>query len=331
MLHPPTAYGAIDRIVSADQPPAEPRLPLVSVIIPLYREGSHIESTIQVIKSNFPVNDYDYEIILVDDGSPDSTWDVITQQNQTCQKVRGLRLSRNFGKEGAIAAGLDEACGEVIIVMDGDLQHPPQMISAMLAQWAAGAEIVDCVKDDRGRENWQQSIRAWLFYRFFTISSGFDLHGASDFKLLDRKVVDAWRLMGERNLFFRGMSAWLGFRRVSIPFVVQDRIEGQSSWSLMKLIRLATTAITSFSSAPLYAITLLGMVFIVFSIALALQTLYKKITGYAIDGFTTVILLELIQGGCIMLALGLIGTYISKIYDEVKARPRYIVAERTKS
>ena len=302
----------------------------LSVIVPLYRESLHLADTLTEIILTLDTLATDYEVILVDDGSPDDTWRAIMEQCKHYPSVKGIRLSRNFGKEAALAAGLEHADGSAIIVMDGDLQHPPALIPKMVDHWQKGADVVEAVKEHRGRESGYSRARAQIFYKVFTRLTGCDLHGASDFKLMDRRVLEAWRKMGERNLFFRGMNAWLGFKRVQIPFNVPERIGGESGWSVLQLTRLAMTAVTSFSSAPLHLITLTGLSFAVFAFILGIQTLYLKITGKAIDGFTTVILLLLVIGGVVMLGLGIIGTYIARIYEEVKGRPRYIVAEQIK-
>jgi glycosyltransferase involved in cell wall biosynthesis len=301
---------------------------LLSVVIPLYREGAGLVGTLREIILVLVSLDTPFEVILVDDGSPDNTWQVILEQCRLNNCLKGIRLSRNFGKEAALAAGLEHARGDAIIVMDGDLQHPPSLIPAMLKHWIDGADVVEAVKQSRGHESHYSKVRAGLFYHLFSRLTGYDLRGASDFKLMDRLVLDAWSRMGERNLFFRGMNAWLGFNRVQIPFDVQDRTNGESGWSLLQLTRLAITAITSFSTAPLQLITLTGASFAVFAIGIGVQTIYLKLTGRAVDGFTTVILLLLIIGGAMMLGLGIIGTYIARIYEEVKGRPRYIVADR---
>lgn len=301
---------------------------MLSIVIPLYREGMHLVATLKETLASLDTLDMAYELILVDDGSPDNTWQVIADQSQLFPTIKGIRLSRNFGKEAALAAGLEQATGDAIVVMDGDLQHPPTLIHTMVQQWKDGAEVVEAVKQNRGAESLYSKIRAKIFYAIFTRLAGYDLRGASDFKLMDRRVLDAWRGMGERNLFFRGMNAWLGFRRVQIPFDVPDRTGGESNWPVLQLVRLAMTAVTSFSSAPLQLITFTGAGFAVFAIVLGTQTLYQKIAGHAVDGFTTVILLLLVIGGAVMLGLGIIGTYIARIYEEVKGRPRYIVAER---
>ena len=301
---------------------------MLSVVIPLFREGSHLTATIVETIQVLDSLDMGYELILVDDGSPDDTWQVIVELSRLFVAVKGIRLSRNFGKESALAAGLEHAVGDAIVVMDGDLQHPPKLIPTMVQCWRDGAEVVDAVKQHRGAESFYSKTRAQIFYAVFTRLAGYNLQGASDFKLMDRRVLQAWRRMGEHNLFFRGMNAWLGFKRVQIPFNVPERTGGESTWSVLQLTRLAITAVTSFSSAPLQLITLTGAAFAVFALLLGGQTLYLKIFGRAVDGFTTVILLLLVIGGAVMLGLGIIGTYIARIYEEVKGRPRYIVAER---
>lgn len=299
-----------------------------SIVIPLYREAVHLAATLQQIVGIVESLGRDYEIILIDDGSPDDTWSVIQQQCAANPSLRGLRLSRNFGKESALAAGLEQARGNPVLLMDGDLQHPPALIPQMFNAWQQGAEVVEAVKVRRGHETAWERFKARSFYSVFSMLAGYDLRGASDFKLMDQRVLQAWLKLGERNLFFRGMHAWLGFRRVQIPFDVPERAGGHTSWSLWSLLRLAVTALTSFSSAPLQLISLAGAAFGIVALVLGAQTLYLKLSGTAVPGFTTVILLLLLIGSVMMIGLGIIGSYIARIYDEVKGRPRYIVAEQ---
>lgn len=301
---------------------------LLSVIIPVYREEENIEHNLRVIGSILERHDVDYEFVLVDDGSPDGTWNALRRAANEFKSVTLLRLSRNFGKESALCAGLAEAKGDACLVMDSDLQHPPELIPEMLRLWREqGFDVVEGVKKKRSRENPFYRIAAKLFYAIFQKLSGLDLEGASDFKLLDAKVVKAWKSMDERTTFFRGMSSWVGFRRVCLPFEVAQRAGGTSKWSLSKLVKLATNAVTAFSALPLNIVTVMGIVFLIGSVILGVQTLYKKIVGTSVTGFTTVILLLLIIGSALMLSLGIIGTYIAKIYDEVKFRPRYILSQ----
>ena len=270
-------------------------------------------------------------MLLVDDGSKDGTWKAIAAGAASHPgKVRGLKLSRNFGKEAAICAGLDAADADAVILMDGDLQHPPECIPEMLRLWREGGyDIVEGVKVSRGKESLGSRLNATVFYGLFHKVSGYKLANASDFKLLDRKVVLKWREFTEHSTFFRGLSAWLGFNRVTFPFEVAARETGESRWSIRKLIGLSVNAITSFSAMPLQLITSIGVVFMLGALVLLIQTLVNFFTGHAANGFTTIIVVELVIGACIMISLGLIGTYIARIFEEVKNRPRYIVSEDT--
>lgn len=305
---------------------------LITVIIPVYNEENQICENIGVIRDCLAETGMDFEILLVDDGSTDSTWFKLRMLSEEIAGIKALRLSRNFGKEAALCAGLEAAEGDACVIMDADLQHPPELIPEMVRLWKEeGYEVVEGVKSLRGKENPVNKIGAHLFYYILSKLSGFDINQASDFKLLDRRVVLAWRRMNERDTFFRGMSAWVGFNRISIPFNIRSRAKGVSKWSLLKLFKLAVNAITSFSSLPLHLVTFMGLIFLAGSLVLGIQTLYIKLRGMANSGFTTVILLLLIIGSTLMISLGVIGTYIARIYEEVKRRPRYIVAEEIES
>lgn len=309
----------------------------LSLIVPFFNEEKQIPVTVNTIIPIMNSLDYDYEILLIDDGSKDHTWYMIEQAANYVRpindkglegSIRAIAFSRNFGKEAAICAGLHYASGDAVILMDGDLQHPPRYIPKMIAQWEnEGVDIVEGVKSHRGKEAISQKFNAFLFYKFFSKASGYDLQNASDFKLLDKKVVQEWRRLGEHDTFFRALSAWLGFSRASFEFVVPVRSFGESKWSPIKLAKLSLNAITSFSALPLHLITLFGMVSLFISLVLGIQTFVKWASGTAADGFTTVILLQLFMGGLIMISLGLIGIYIARIFTEVKARPRYIVSK----
>lgn len=306
--------------------------PLITVIIPVYNEESQIYESIDIITNYIAKTEMNYEILLVDDGSVDNTWLILKKLTEEYSGIKALRFSRNFGKEPAICAGLEAARGDACIIMDSDLQHPPELIPEMVRLWKEeGYEVVEGVKALRGKESLINKVGANLFYYVLSEFSGFDINQASDFKLLDRKVVQAWKSMNEKNTFFRGMSAWVGFNRISIPFETRDRKNGISKWSFFKLFKLAINAITSFSSFPLQIVTFIGLVFLAGSLILGIQTIYMKVKGIAYTGFTTVILLLLIIGSALMISLGIIGTYIAKIYEEVKQRPRYIIKEEIES
>src|SRR5882724_4196616 len=307
---------------------AASRSPLISIVIPLYNEGSHVSALLSDLKAALQQIECSFEVILVDDGSPDDMWRKIKDEARTFPSLRAIRLSRNFGKELALCAGLERADGDAVIVMDGDGQHPPSLVPVMVEKWqSSGADIVQGVKVRRGRESLTSKLGALSFYVILNKLSGFELKGASDFKLMDRKVADTWLKMRERNVFFRGMTAWMGFNTVQIPFEVVPRREGRSGWSYFKRWKLALIGITTFSSFPLHLVTFAGLIFLLFALGLGIQTLYLKLAGRALTGFATVILLELIIGSLLMISLGIIGEYLARIYEEVKGRPRYIVAE----
>lgn len=269
-----------------------------------------------------------YEVIFVDDGSADETWQVIRRLTSEQPAFRAIRLSRNFGKEAALSAGLDAARGDAVVIMDGDLQHPPSLIPELVSIWSRGeADVVETIKTHRGTESIFSRLRVKAFYGVLRFLSGFDLEGMSDFKLLDRRVVEEWRKLEERNRFFRGMIAWLGFRHVQIPFEVQSRTTGDSSWSMWKLFWLAIGAITSFSTLLLHFSTFAGAAFAIAAVFLGAQTFYVWFSGHAVAGFTTVILLLLIIGSAVLLSVGVIGEYVARIYHEVKRRPTFVVRD----
>ncbi len=300
----------------------------LSILIPFYNEEKQIPVTVAEVTRVMDGAGEPFSIIAVDDGSTDGTWAAIAAASAADGRVRGLRLSRNFGKESALCAALDAADGDAVVVMDGDLQHPPRHIPEMIRLWRdEGFDVVEGVKTDRGRESLGSRVSAAVFYGLFRRLAGIDLRGASDFKLMDHKVVEAWRRLPEHETFFRGMSAWLGFRRVSIPFEVAERTTGTSKWSIGRLLGLSLHAIASFSARPLQAASSVGILLVLLSGILAVQTFVNWVSGKAASGFTTVILLELLIGGCVLLSLGLLGVYIARIFSEVKGRPRYIVSE----
>ena len=300
----------------------------LSIVIPVYQEESHINSSIRVIEQVLIKNQINYEFILVDDGSRDHTWNELKIMSEHNPRITSIRLSRNFGKESALCAGLEYADGDMVLVMDSDLQHPPELIPLMVHAWMEeGYDVVEGVKSSRGKENPIYRFFAKFFYYIIYKTADINLGKASDYKLLDRRAVEAWKEMQERAIFFRGMSAWIGFDRKQIQFDVAERVNGKSKWSFLRLVRLAVNAITSYTSVPLHCITLLGIIMFFGAIALGIQTLYMKFFGQATSGFTTVILLQLIIGSSIMVSLGMIGIYLTKIYKEVKGRPRYLVSK----
>src|SRR5713101_6024372 len=305
-----------------------PTSPLISVVIPLYNEGSHLRELLADLKRALQDVGCRFEVVLVDDGSSDDTWTKVKDEARILPDLRAIRLSRNFGKELALCAGLERARGDAVIVVDGDGQHPPSLLPLLIENWrTSGADVVEAVKRSRGRESLASKFGALTFYVILNKLSGFELQGASDFKLIDRRVLVTWLAMRERNVFFRGMTAWMGFRTIQIPFEVAPRRAGKSGWSYLRRAKLALIGITTFSSFPLRLVTFARMIFFLFAVGLGAQTLYLKLAGRAFTGFATVILLELIIGSLLMISLGIIGEYLARIYEEVKGRPRYIVNE----
>ena len=300
----------------------------LSIIIPSYNEQDNIQRTFHSIDEILRQNHIPYEIIFVDDGSKDLTFTRIQELSLQSGQVKGISFSRNFGKEAAIFAGLESAGGACCLIMDCDLQHPPRLIPEMYRLWQEGYEVVEGIKASRGKENLLHTFSANTFYSLISRATGIDMSRASDFKLLDRQAMDALLIMPERAPFFRALSSWVGFKTTILPFEVQERDIGVSKWSVWSLTKYAVQNITSFSGAPMQLVSLLGFVMFFASVILGIQSLYRYFTGTALEGFTTVILLQLIIGSVLMISLGIIGHYISRIYDEIKARPRYIISKR---
>ena len=301
--------------------------PLLSVVLPAYNEEASVPRASQVICALLEQANIRHEVIFIDDGSKDKTWNAIETQASSCPQVRGVRFSRNFGKEAAIFAGLAQAQGDCVVVLDCDLQHPPEKILEMYHLWEQGYQVVEGIKSSRGKESPMHTLAAKTFYSLISNATGIDMSRASDFKLLDRRAVDTLLAMREKNAFFRALSSWIGFSTAQVEFEVQPRLVGESKWSIRSLTKYAVVNLTSFSAAPLQLITLLGLVVFVCSVVLGFWSLWQKLSGRALEGFTTVILLQLIIGSVLMICLGIIGYYVARIYEEIKDRPRYIVAD----
>lgn len=300
---------------------------MLSVVIPAYNEEKLIGLSAGRIGRLLQEAGIPCELIFVDDGSTDRTWEEIGQAAQSDPCVRGVSFSRNFGKEAAIFAGLEAARGECCAVIDCDLQHPPEKLPEMYALWQQGWEVVNGVKADRGKESGLHTFAANTFYRMMSKAVRIDMASSSDFKLMDRRVVDALLGLGERKTFFRALAGWVGFRSINVEFSVADRAEGTSHWSTLSLFRYAFSNIASYSSAPMQIVTVLGVLTLILSLVLGVQTLIRWALGHAADGFTTVIILLLLIGSILMISLGIIGYYIAELFIEVKARPRYLVAK----
>lgn len=300
---------------------------LLSIVLPAYNEEKVIEETVSVLTNILVKEKINYELVLVNDGSKDLTWTKIKDCCYVNVHVTGVCFSRNFGKEAAIYAGLEQASGDVVAVMDCDLQHPPETLIEMYRLWQQGYEVIEGIKKKRGKESLFYKLSAGIFYQIMSGATGIDMKNASDFKMLDKKVVQVLCSMPERNTFFRALSFWVGFKSASVLFEVQERKNGSSKWSIKSLIRYGLNNITAFTTIPLQFVTVSGGVMLVIAFIFGLQTLIHYINGSSVEGFTTVILLLLFIGSIIMLSLGVIGFYFEKMYDEIKRRPKYIVSD----
>lgn len=302
---------------------------LISIVMPVYREAAHIGEVLRDVHTAMNEAGVKFEMVLIEDGSPDETWKALVEQSKNFPMMRAARLSRNFGKEHALCAGLEMARGDAVVVMDADGQHPPAILPKIIETWReTGVDIVECTKIDRGEETLFSKVAAGVFYWLWNKLSGFEMRGASDYKLLSRAAVDAYLEMDERNVFFRGMTAWLGFERAQVPFEVATRAGGSTSWSIMHRVRLALTGISGFSSLPLQLVTFTGLIFFLFSLLFGVYTLILQMKGDSATGFATVILLLLVIGSLLMISLGIIGIYLARIYDEIKRRPRYVISQQ---
>jgi len=299
----------------------------LSVVIPCYNEEEAVPLFYEAFLKETKDMPVAFEMVFVDDGSRDGTVAEFEKLHERDERVHYLSFSRNFGKEAAMFAGLEQAAGDCCAVLDCDLQHPPEKLVEMYRLWEQGYEVVEGIKEDRGDESCLHRFAAKRFYSLISRATGMDMSSSSDFKLLDRKVVDTLNQMPERNVFFRALSFWVGFKKASVSYRVRERTAGESKWSTCSLIKYALTNISSFSSAPLHIITLLGFLMLAVSLVMGAIALVQKITGQALGGFTTVILLLLFSSSVIMISLGIIGYYIARMYDELKGRPRFIISE----
>jgi dolichol-phosphate mannosyltransferase len=299
------------------------------IVLPAYNEADTIERHVAMLDETLRADGIAYRLAVVDDGSSDATWPALLRIADAYPGTSCLRLSRNFGKEAAICAALGTLDAERYLIMDSDMQHPPSCVKGMLALMdESGADVVDGVKRSRGKERFFGRVTARLFYKLMKTVSGLELNDSSDFKLIRRPVVDALRTFGEGTVFFRGLMTWVGFVHTDYPFDVAERTGGASRFSTAKLVKLALSAILSYTSKPLYVTIAAGFAFLIGAAGLGAHSLYMYFSGRAQGGFSTVILLLLLTGSMILLSLGVIGAYVARIYNEVKARPRFIVSDR---
>lgn len=305
--------------------------PVLSVLVPAYNEADNIGPFLARLIPAMEALGRSFEIVLIDDGSSDATWARWLAASAADPRLRGVRFSRNFGKEIAIAAALDHAQGEAAILIDADLQHPPEVIAHFVREWEAGHDVVYGVRQDRETDSALRKNLTHLFYKLFRTFGEIPLpEGAGDFRLMDRKVVRALRQLGERARFSKGLYAWVGFRSKGVPFTVAERAAGESKFSFRKLFRFAFDGITSFSTLPLQLWTHAGILISVPALATAIFFLIRTMLyGTDVPGYASLIVSVMFFSGVQMISLGVIGGYIGRIFAEVKRRPLYIVAEES--
>lgn len=298
----------------------------ISCVVPVFNEEAVITTFIQQLSHTLHELTHHYEIIIVDDGSRDGTVQCV-QNLPKDYHVKLLALSRNFGKEIALTAGIEHARGEVVILLDADFQHPLELLTTFLQQWAMGYDMVYGERQDRENESYLKRNFARLFYWVMQKITKIDLpHNAGDFRLLDRKIVTALKQFPERTRFMKGLYAWVGYKTVGVPYKVQDRAGGQSSWGFLRLMELAITGITSFSDIPLRVWGMIGFIISLVSLIYAIYIVTVTLMfGADLPGFPTLVVAIMFLGGIQLLSVGILGEYIARIFTEVKQRPKYLL------
>lgn len=303
--------------------------PSISVIAPIFNEEKNIPELYRRVKETLDLAGETWELLMVDDGSTDQSSELIRQLNHQDQRVLPVIFARNFGHQIAVSAGMDYSRGQAVVIIDSDLQDPPEVILDLIEKWREGFEVVYAVRTEREGESWFKLFTASLFYRLIYRITDVEIPmDAGDFRLLDRKVVNVLKGMRERFRFLRGMSAWVGFRQVGVPYRRAARMAGETKYPFRKMFRLALNAITGFSYFPLQLATYLGFVSAGISILTIPVVVSMRLTGsQAFFGQATTLIAVLFLGGVQLISLGILGEYIGRLYDEAKGRPLYIVRE----
>lgn len=301
----------------------------VSVVVPIFNEAENIALLVDTLIRVFQEQELSWEGVFIDDGSSDESWEELELLVKKYRNLTILRFTRNFGKEAAIYAGLIHAQAPVTLVMDSDLQHPPELIKQMWHKWEEGAvDVVSAVKTKRQKESLSRSLGAKLFYWVFRKAARIDLEASTDFKLISTRVRETYLALPEKQRFFRGLTNWFGFPETTVAFVPPQRQSVEpSKWKIRSLYQYALSSLVSFSSLPIRVMGWLGAGTLVFAVILGIQTLYMKFSGQAVVGFTTVVLVLLFIGSILMIGLAIIGAYVSEIYHQVRERPAFIIQE----
>ena len=306
-----------------------PAREMLSVVVPVYNEQGNLRPLYEALAEQFQKLDVDYEIIFVDDGSRDASLQVLRSLNTLDSRVKVVSLSRNFGHQNALTAGLEFASGDAVVAMDADLQQPPELIPEMVEHWRAGYQVVFTIRQDGQQVGRFKRWSSRTFYALINkITDTTIIPGAADFRLVDRAVVDTLNSMHERARFLRGLVSWVGYRQIGIPYVVRARHDGHSKYSLRKMLSLALNGITNFSAFPLRLATYFGFLSAVLGVPYALWAVYVRLfTNTAVPGWASLTTIVLFLGGVQLISLGIIGEYLGRVYDEVKRRPLYVPQE----
>jgi dolichol-phosphate mannosyltransferase len=304
-------------------------IPLLSIVIPAYHEEGNLNKLHEEVNNELTSAGISWELIFVDDGSTDRTWEEIDSLHRQDDRVVGLRLSRNFGHQYALYAGLSHSVGNAVVSMDADLQHPPSVIPQLLQEWYKGSKIVHTIRDDFDGISWRKKITSKLFYKVFSFLSGVKLTpGMADFRLLDRQVVDDLLKMKEAGLFIRGIVQWVGYPKAEISYKCGKRHSGASKYNLRRMLKFAWTGVTSFSIIPLRVSIIIGLLTSCFAFYQLGEALYVKyFTDQAVPGWASIIGLQSLLFGVLFILLGILGEYMARILEEVRQRPRFIISD----
>jgi len=305
-------------------------MPSISIVIPAFNEEeniSNISNKLIIILNKITTN---YEILFVNDGSTDSSEQILDKLNKNNQKIRYISLSRNFGHQAALQAGLNYASGDAVITMDCDLQHPPELIPEMIQKWESGFKVVNAIRKYTLKTSFFKRISSYFYYRLFNSLTNLSIiPGSADFKLYDKTVVEKLNSLKENARFLRGLSVWIGFDQTNVYYTAKDRASGETKYSFPKMIRLALDGITSFSNFPLRIAVYFGFTICFLSFLYFIYVLYIKLfTSSAVPGWTSLITLVLFLGGVQLITIGVVGIYIGKIFEEVKQRPLYVIRKK---
>lgn len=300
----------------------------ISVVVPVFNEEENISVLCNKLNTVLSSMHKSFEIILVDDGSKDKTFEVLVQLRQQLPELKIISLSRNFGHQIALTAGLEHAAGEVVISLDGDMQHPPELIPELYAQYEAGFDIVNTIRIETKDAGMFKNVTSKTFYKIINRLSNTEIiEGAADFRLMSRKALDAFLQLKEKDRFTRGLVSWMGFKQTFVSFEAASRFAGKSKYTVRKMVRFALDGVTSFSSRPLRLSFVLGLLIAFFGLCYAVFALIMHFSGQTIQGWTSLLIVVLLMGGVQLISIGIIGEYLSRVYNEVKNRPLYFVKD----